>query len=111
MASRLKFSERIRITHLAADRLRRGAISSVLYSPPFRWQFGASSAEQLLIVPQDLRTADPSFWDEIGVGQFGLAGAAAQAGDASPFEIKPPSEGWTRELHGFAWLRHMAAAG
>lgn len=111
MASRLKFSERIRITHLAADRLRRGAISSVLYSPPFRWQFGASSAEQLLIVPQDLRTADPSFWDEVDVGQFGLAGAVAQAGEASPFDIKAPSEGWTRELHGFAWLRHMAAAG
>lgn len=107
--ARLKLSERIRITHLAADRLRREAISSVLYSPPFRWQFGASSAEQLLIVPQDLRTADPSFWDEIEVGQFGLAGAVALADDASPFDIVPPSEGWARALHGFAWLRHLAA--
>lgn len=109
--ARLKLSERIRITHLAADRLRRGAISSVLYSPPFRWQFGASTAEQLLIVPQDLRTADPSFWDEVEVGQFGLAGAVAQAGDVSPFDLIPPSEGWARALHGFAWLRHLAAAG
>lgn len=110
MSSKLKLSERIRITHLAADRLRRGAISSVLYSPPFRWQFGASAAEQLLIVPQDLRTADPSFWDEVEVGQFGLAGSVAIAGDVSPFDIIPPSEGWTRALHGFAWLRHLAAA-
>lgn len=110
MASRLKLSERIRITHLAADRLRRGAISSVLYSPPFRWQFGASAAEQLLIVPQDLRTADPSFWDEVEVGQFGLAGSVALADEVSPFDINPPTEGWTRELHGFAWLRHLAAA-
>ncbi|WP_295559110.1 heparinase II/III family protein [uncultured Hyphomicrobium sp.] len=110
MASRLKLSERIRITHLAADRLRREAISSVLYSPPFRWQFGASAAEQLLIVPQDLRTADPSFWDEVEVGQFGLAGSVALADDVSPFDIIPPSEGWTRALHGFAWLRHLAAA-
>jgi len=109
--ARLKLSERIRITHLAADRLRRGAISSVLYSPPFRWQFGASTAEQLLIVPQDLRTADPSFWDEVEVGQFGLAGAVAQAGDVSPFDLIPPSEGWARALHGFSWLRHLAAAG
>ena len=109
--ARLKLSERIRITHLAADRLRRGAISSVLYSPPFRWQFAASAAEQLLIVPQDLRTADPSFWDEVEVGQFGLAGTVALADDASPFDLVPPSEAWARELHGFGWLRHLAAAG
>jgi uncharacterized heparinase superfamily protein len=108
--ARLKFSERIRITHLAADRLRRGAISSVLYSPPFRWQFGASAAEQLLIVPQDLRTADPSFWDEVEIGQFGLAGAVALADDVSPFDVIPPSEAWECELHGFGWLRHLAAA-
>ncbi|HYD15520.1 MAG TPA: heparinase II/III family protein [Hyphomicrobium sp.] len=108
--ARLKFSERIRITHLAADRLRRGAISSVLYSPPFRWQFGASAAEQLLIVPQDLRTADPSFWNEIEIGQFGLAGGVAVADEISPFDLVPPSEAWERELHGFGWLRHLTAA-
>lgn len=109
--ARLKFSERLRITHLAADRLRRGAISSVLYSPPFRWQFGASTAEQLLIVPQDLRTADPSFWDELEIGQFGLAGSVALADEISPFDVMPPSEAWARALHGFGWLRHLAAAG
>jgi uncharacterized heparinase superfamily protein len=109
--ARLKLSERFRITHLAADRLRRGAISSIMYSPPFRWTFAATAAEQLLIVPQDLRTADPSFWDEIELGQFGLAGSVALFDDRSPFDILPPTEGWARELHGFAWLRHLAAAG
>jgi uncharacterized heparinase superfamily protein len=108
--ARLKFSERLRITHLAADRLRRGAISSVLYSPAFRWQFGATAAEQLLIVPQDLRTADPSFWDELEIGQFGLAGTVATIDDHSPFDVVPPSEAWARELHGFGWLRHLDAA-
>lgn len=107
---RLKLSERIRITQLAADRLRRGAVSSMLHAPPFRWHFSASAAEQLLIVPQDLRTADPSFWDEVEVGQFGLAGMVASALDVSPFDIVPPSEAWARALHGFAWLRHLAAA-
>lgn len=109
--ARLKLSERIRITHLAADRLRRGAISSVLNSPAFRWQFGASAAEQLLIVPQDLRTADPSFWDEVEIGEFGLAGTVAVINDFSPFDVTPPNEAWARELHGFTWLRHMDAAG
>ncbi len=108
--ARLKLSERIRITHLAADRMRRGAISSMLNSPAFRWQFGASAAEQLLIVPQDLRTADPSFWDEVELGQFGLAGTVAIIDDHSPFDVTPPNEAWERALHGFGWLRHMAAA-
>jgi len=107
--AKLKLTERIRITHLAADRLRRGAISSMLYSPPFRWQFGASTAEQLLIVPQDLRTADPSFWDEVEIGQFGLGGTVASVDDLSPFDVQPPSEAWARTLHGFGWLRHLAA--
>ena len=106
---RLKISERIRITQLAADRLRRGAVSSMLHAPPFRWHFGASTAEQLLIVPQDLRTADPSFWDEVEVGHFGLAGMVASAVDVSPFDIVPPSDAWARALHGFGWLRHLAA--
>lgn len=108
--ARLKLSERIRITHLAADRMRRGAISSMLASPALRWQFGASAAEQLVIVPQDLRTADPSFFDEVELGQFGLAGTVAIIDDHSPFDIIPPNEAWERALHGFGWLRHMAAA-
>lgn len=108
--ARLKISERIRITQLAADRLRRGAVSSMLHAPPFRWHFSGSAGEQLLIVPQDLRTADPSFWDEVEVGQFGLAGMVASAVDVSPFDITPPSDAWARALHGFAWLRHLAAA-
>jgi uncharacterized heparinase superfamily protein len=83
----------------------------VLYSPPLRWRFGAASADQLLIVPQDLRTADPSFWDEVELGQFGLAGTVAVVDDLSPFDIAPPNEAWARALHGFEWLRHMNAAG
>ncbi len=108
--ARLKISERIRITQLAADKLRRGAMTSVLNAPPFRWQFGASASEQLLIVPQDLRTADPSFLNEVEVGQYGLAGAVAHAEEISPFDIKPPTDAWARELHGFGWLRHLTAA-
>ena len=79
----------------------------MLNAPPFRWQFGASAAEQLLIVPQDLRTADPSFWDEVEIGQYGLAGSVALADDMSRRSIiEPPSEAWARELHGFGWFRH-----
>ena len=73
--------------------------------------YPGTEAEQLLLAPQDLRTADPSFATEIYNGHLGLAGSLADLGAQSPFEIAPPSDGWARELHGFGWLRHLRAAG
>src|SRR3989304_9532298 len=107
---RLKLSEQLWVARLSVDRARRFAVSRALYSPPFRWRYGAAVADQLLIVPQDLRTADPSFWDEVQLGQFGLAGTVAVLDGRSPFDLPPPNQAWGRALHGFGWLRHMDAA-
>jgi len=73
--------------------------------------YPGTQAEQLLLAPQELRTADPSFATELYNGHFGLAGRLAEIDAESPFEIEPPSEGWARELYGFGWLRHLRAAG
>ncbi len=73
--------------------------------------YPGSQAEQLLLAPQELRTADPSFATELYNGHFGLAGRLAELTAESPFEIEPPSEQWERELYGFGWLRHLRAAG
>ncbi len=73
--------------------------------------YPGSQAEQLLLAPQELRTADPSFATELYNGHFGLAGRLAELTAESPFEIEPPSEAWERELYGFGWLRHLRAAG
>jgi uncharacterized heparinase superfamily protein len=75
-----------------------------------RLSYPGSQAEQLLLAPQELRTADPSFAAEIYNGHFGFAGMLAEVGSQSPFETAPPSEAWARELHGFGWLRHLRAA-
>jgi uncharacterized heparinase superfamily protein len=72
--------------------------------------YPGSRAEQLLLAPQELRTADPSFATELYNGHFGLAGRLAEVEAESPFEITPPSEAWARELYGFGWLRHLRAA-
>ncbi len=72
--------------------------------------YPGSQAEQLLLAPQELRTADPSFATEVYNGHFGLAGKLAELGAESPFEIRPPSANWARELYGFGWLRHLRAA-
>jgi uncharacterized heparinase superfamily protein len=73
--------------------------------------YPGTEAEQLLLAPQDLRTADPSFATEIYNGHFGLAGSLVELASQSPFEIAPPSEGWAREFYGFGWLRHLRVAG
>jgi len=72
--------------------------------------YPGTKAEQLLLAPQELRTADPSFATEFYNGHLGLAGRLAEVNIESPFEIAPPSEGWARELYGFGWLRHLRAA-
>lgn len=109
MAS-LSLSDRARITLMKADRARRTGMSRLLYSPLLRWRYGPSSADHLLIVPQDLRTTDPSFWREVQHGQFGLNGTLVVLGDKSPFGIKTAPPDWARSLHGFSWLSHLKAA-
>lgn len=108
--SGLTFRERFRIAAVSVDRGKRSAIGGVLGSPLLRWSVAAPPAGQLLIVPQDLRTADPSFWHEIEHGQFGLAGCIAFLRGRSPFEIEAPNAAWARELHGFGWLRNLEVA-
>ncbi len=108
--SRLSITERVRLAALSADRSRRAAVAQALGSPLLRWRYGSAVAEQLLIVPQELRTSDPSLWHEFELGQFGLAGSIAHINDLSPFEIAPPNDAWARALHGFSWLRHLDAA-
>lgn len=106
----LSLAERIKIRTLSAEQARRSALTRALSSPLLRWRYGSASADQILIVPQELRAADPSFWFEVESDHFGLASQIADLKGASPFGIYPPSDAWARELHGFGWLRHLAAA-
>lgn len=88
-----------------------GALRRLMLSGVARLRYPGGEAEQLLLAPQELRTADPSFSTEIYNGHFGLAGTHAVIGASSPFAIMAPSEAWMRELHGFGWLRNLRAAG
>jgi uncharacterized heparinase superfamily protein len=107
--SSLNVTERLKIRSLSVERLRRRILTLTLSSPIFRWRYAGSGADQILIVPQELRAADPSFWSEVAHGHFGLASQIADLKGASPFRVEPPSSPWARELHGFGWLRHLAA--
>lgn len=103
-------SNRARLSVSATGRAGRLAWRGLLRSRLLRWRYRGHPIEQLLLVPQDLRTGDPSFSSEIYHGHFGLAGTVALLGAQSPFEIQPPGKNWERALHGFGWLRHLRAA-
>lgn len=106
----MTLGERMQVSVLVADRSRRALVARALNSRLLRWRLGSPAVDHLLIVPQDLKTADPSFWREVRLGQFGLAGSLADLKGRSPFDFPAPTEAWQRSLHGFAWLRHLDAA-
>jgi uncharacterized heparinase superfamily protein len=105
----LTLSERFRVRALSVEQARRRIVTRTLSSPLLRWRYGTGAADQILIVPQDLRPPDPSFWNEVEHGHFGLACEVADLKGASPFRVPPVSLAWARDLHGFGWLRHFAA--
>ncbi|MGB0084913.1 MAG: heparinase II/III family protein [Rhodomicrobiaceae bacterium] len=89
----------------------RKAVRYMLNSTISRALIGVPTAHQLLLIPQDLRTADPSFASELYDGYFGLAGTVALTGSESPFTIQPPSRLWQKELFSMGWLHNLEAAG
>jgi len=103
-------TEKMRLAAMAASHASRAAMKTVIGSAPLRWVAGPPAAYQFVLIPQDLRTSDPSLSAEMYDGYFGLAGAVAPIGSQSPFEVRPPSAPWRRELHAFSWLRHLHAA-
>ena len=103
--------ERLRLLKLAAVAKRRARITGSRNAPWRRLLRAPRPMGELLLVPSDLRATDPSFADEVAAGQFGLAGAVVDLNGQSPFRLSAPSRAWARELHGFAWLGHLRAAG
>ena len=108
--TKLTPGERLHLLRLAAARTRRRALSRAMRTRALRWLAGPAIADELLIVPQDLRTPDPSLFEELAAGQFGLGGAIVDLNGHSPFALVPPSAAWARELNGFGWLRDLRAA-
>jgi uncharacterized heparinase superfamily protein len=97
------------LSHAVGVGLRRAVVA--LEAGPFsRWRWPGPAPERLVIAPQDIRTADPTLAADIYGGIFAFAGQVVETGGRSPFEVRPPSDAWARQLHGFGWLRHLRAA-
>jgi len=102
--------ERVVATRAAMKGAMGRATAAVSLSPLFRWRYGPSAADSLVIQPHDLRSADPIFAAELLRGEIGLAGQATAFTVDRLFTERPDCAAWWTELHGFGWLRHVTAA-
>jgi uncharacterized heparinase superfamily protein len=85
----------------------RGATTRLTSSPEILARVRVTG---LVIAPQDLRTSDATFADDIYAGLFVFAGRSLAVSGRSPFDYTPPSPEWAEVLYGFGWLRHLRAA-
>ena len=103
-------AERVRFARLLAGEgfgwLRRGIGLPLRLTASLR----ARSPERLVIAPQDVRTADPTFAADIYAGYYAFFGKMVNTHGESPFLMPPPSPAWEAALAGFGWLRHLRAA-
>jgi len=88
-------------------KLRRGVRATGVIKGARR---GRHRLPELILIPQDLRTADPSVFAELSAGTMGLAGATVQITGGSPFRTPPPNPEWQALLLGFGWLSDLRAA-
>ncbi|KAB1074905.1 heparinase [Methylobacterium planeticum] len=88
-------------------RTMRGASARLTSSPDILARVRVTG---LVIAPQDLRTSDATFADDIYSGLFVFAGRSLAVSGRSPFDYTPPSPEWAEVLYGFGWLRHLRAA-
>jgi uncharacterized heparinase superfamily protein len=104
-------AERTRLALFVAGQRWRRLVTRITANPLYRWRLGLNVPDRLLIAPQELRTGDPTLASEIYAGRFAFGGKVVATEGRSPFELEPPSREWAEVLLGFAWLRHLRAAG
>lgn len=100
----------LRLLGFAVSQSARGFAASIRRGPFARWRWPGPAPESLRLAPQDIRTNDPTLAVDFYMGIFTFAGKSVETSGRSIFEMAPPSAAFARELHGFAFLRHMRAA-
>lgn len=98
---------------VAAGLVRRsagGLAGAAFATGLYRMTLRGPMPDTIVLNPPDLRPAVPETGARIAAGQYDLAGARLDTGNASPFALDAPSEAFAEALHGFGWLRHLAAA-
>lgn len=94
----------------AAGAIRRAVAYRLHASVFYRWRYIGRVPERLQIAPIDLRTADPTVAEDIYAGRWVFGSDGIDVEGFSVFDAEAPNQEWSRELHGFGWLRHLRAS-
>lgn len=97
-------------TRIFGHAIAEGARRTGRLFRPDRWlsSVGQSTPRELVMVPQDLRIADPVLAQEFYNGVYSFAGERINTGGRGPFSDGfNSSYKWQCELHSFQWLRHL----
>ena len=83
---------------------------------PLSRAFATPPVARLEAGPPSFRPADPARTTDIYAGRLHLAGRTVTLDGGMPFDMGPEDDSsidraWLAALHGFAWLRHLDAAG
>jgi uncharacterized heparinase superfamily protein len=80
--------------------------------PLHRWLIGRPAAEGLAAAPRDLRPSHAAHGEEVRNGRFVLVGETMEVGvEGDPWDRACPSRRFAVQLHRFAWLPDLLAAG
>ena len=110
MPTATTFSEHLKLMQLNVTHQLTNLYKIASYNPLSRLRFWGSAANELLIAPQDISTADPTRASDLYQGYYSLRGYTVNCGGQSPFEIQGQPQKWEEALHEFAWLKHLRAA-
>jgi len=96
----------------AAVAVRRRAGIEWRASPPYHLWLRNPLPEGLAASPKDLRPADPEVGRRILAGGFAFGGETLAVGPrGDPWDRPSPSRRFAAALHGFSWLKDLAAHG
>ncbi len=102
--------ERFRLVRLRASAGALGLRRRTIVPWTIATSIFARAPGQLVIAPQDIRTADPTIANDIYAGYFAFGSKIVNVHGDSPFQVVSPSPDWECSLMSFGWLRHLRAA-
>ncbi len=85
-------------------------LEQVFQSPFYHLTLRGPMPDHIIRAPQELRPGKVKLANQLLGGQYSFCGDTLQCSDQNPFAARPINNGWAAELHGFAWIRHLAAA-
>ncbi len=85
-------------------------LEQVFQSPLYHVTLRGPMPDHIIRAPQELRPGKVRLAKQLLNGQYTFCGHTLQCSDQNPFAARPINKPWAAELHGFAWIRHLAAA-